>query len=303
MLTSNLAGHYLNLPVVEGDGRLIAVVDVLKLTYATLEQMNTLTTSESHEAGGPLWGKFFESIAADDAESVVSGSHTRNTGTPPPIRNSLVLAGSPHSELAPGDSASLIEDEGRDDFPQSSAIAAPSSAAALPLAPPIPIDDGTYVFKFQAPSGRMHRFQARKDDVENLRDIVRGKLDFDPFFTKKEDGPSPDPSDFHLAYKDADSDIVIMSSNRDVEDAVSSARTAREDRVVLLLHGGKSWEDQMATKTTSEVVVDHPKGDDMQRGRNDDLFGVPKDLVLPATIAALAVAIVGVFTVSRLIRD
>lgn len=33
------AGHYLNLPVVEEDGRLVAIVDVLKLTYATLEQV------------------------------------------------------------------------------------------------------------------------------------------------------------------------------------------------------------------------------------------------------------------------
>lgn len=32
-------GHYLNLPVVETDGRLVAIVDVLKLTYATLEQV------------------------------------------------------------------------------------------------------------------------------------------------------------------------------------------------------------------------------------------------------------------------
>ncbi|TBU24970.1 hypothetical protein BD311DRAFT_809558 [Dichomitus squalens] len=30
--------HYLNLPVVEADGRLVTIIDVLKLTYATLEQ-------------------------------------------------------------------------------------------------------------------------------------------------------------------------------------------------------------------------------------------------------------------------
>ena len=36
------AGHYLNLPVVEDDGRLVAIVDVLKLTYATLEQASCL---------------------------------------------------------------------------------------------------------------------------------------------------------------------------------------------------------------------------------------------------------------------
>ena len=33
-------GHYLNLPVIEEDGRLVAIVDVLKLTYATLEQVS-----------------------------------------------------------------------------------------------------------------------------------------------------------------------------------------------------------------------------------------------------------------------
>lgn len=32
-------GHYLNLPVVETDGRLVAIMDVLTLTYATLEQV------------------------------------------------------------------------------------------------------------------------------------------------------------------------------------------------------------------------------------------------------------------------
>ena len=37
---TSVDGHYLNLPVIESDGRLIAIVDVLKLTYATLEQVS-----------------------------------------------------------------------------------------------------------------------------------------------------------------------------------------------------------------------------------------------------------------------
>lgn len=32
-------GHYLNLPVVDEEGSLVGIVDVLKLTYATLEQV------------------------------------------------------------------------------------------------------------------------------------------------------------------------------------------------------------------------------------------------------------------------
>lgn len=40
-------GHYLNIPVVEDDGRLVAIVDVLKLTYATLEQVRDCVSTTS----------------------------------------------------------------------------------------------------------------------------------------------------------------------------------------------------------------------------------------------------------------
>ena len=33
-------GHYLNLPVMNDPGEIVGMVDVLKLTYATLEQVN-----------------------------------------------------------------------------------------------------------------------------------------------------------------------------------------------------------------------------------------------------------------------
>ena len=35
----------------------------------------------------------------------------------------------------------------------------------------------------------------------------------------------------------------------------------------------------------------------------EEFFGVPRDLLLPASIGALAVVIVGIFTISRLTRD
>lgn len=34
-----LDGHYLNLPVMNESGEIVGMVDVLKLTYATLEQV------------------------------------------------------------------------------------------------------------------------------------------------------------------------------------------------------------------------------------------------------------------------
>lgn len=38
-LTGSTDGHYLNLPVMNDSGEIVGMVDVLKLTYATLEQV------------------------------------------------------------------------------------------------------------------------------------------------------------------------------------------------------------------------------------------------------------------------
>jgi hypothetical protein len=324
-LMNHPAGHYLNLPVVENDGRLIAVVDVLKLTYATLEQMSTLAAKDAETSEGetgPLWGRFFESLAAnDDAESALSGSNPRGQSfTTPSSRRALPVQESPHSELYPGDSASAI-----DEVPPSTAIEFPplgaatvSNAERRKLEESV-VDDGTYVFKFRTPSGRTHRFQALKNDIENLRDIVEGKLEADPFFAVKGDemGARPEPRDFQLAYTDMDDDLVIISSNEDVEDAVRIARKKGNDRVLLQLQGGRGWENSVSIATESskapqdgpEVNGPLPEGAEFAPPAKvhvqpaDDMFGIPKDLLLPVSIAGLAAVIVTVFTISRLTRD
>lgn len=333
-------GHYLNLPVVETDGRLVAIVDVLKLTYATLEQMNSMSTEQTGEEGGgeteggPMWGRFFDSLGGnDDTESVMSGSHMPSTDLHSSLpRNLSHLQQSPQSEVHPNDSASVtMDDEDRESalaaYPKKKSANVPSVMGGV--APSMLVDDGTYVFKFRTPGGRTHRFQARHDNVENLRDIISGKLSTDPFFTdfKPVDGstPIPDPLDFHISYTDADGDTVLITSDTDVSDAVKIARNAGTDRVVLFIQGGKAWteagqekseakaaevsaaaEEQAKEVEKSEATL--PEGVTMTPPNRinvpqDEIFGVPKDLLLPASIGALAVVILGVFTISRLTRD
>jgi PB1 domain len=341
-------GHYLNLPVVEEDGRLVAIVDVLKLTYATLEQvrsnlssnlrchsfscqMNHMTAEAAGEAtqdaeGGPMWGRFFDSIGGhDDGDSAYSGSHL-----PMDVHNSSFslsqLQHSAHSEVHPNDSASVADD--------ASALGAGGRNGNVPsimgLAVP-PVDDGTYVFKFRTPSGNTHRFQARKDNVENLRDIVSGKLTADSFFTEfkttNPDDPVPDPLDFQLAYTDADGDTVLITSDTDVTDAVKIARNAGVDRVALIVQGGRGWAEAGAGKSEAKAEAaaaaaaqDELKEVEKSEGvypegnhsnppapahipSADEIFGIPRDLLLPASIGALAVVIIGVFTIARLTRD
>lgn len=332
-------GHYLNLPVVEADGRLVAIVDVLKLTYATLEQMNSMSTEANggvEAEGGPMWGRFFESIGGnEDTESAISGSHVPTDMHSRHLNRSLShVQQSPHSEVHPNDSASVV---GEDDEHDSVIIGFKRpehvpSVTGPPLDVP-PVDDGTYVFKFRTPSGRTHRFQARHDNIENLRDIVGGKLATDPFFTgfKSEDPDMlpPDPMDFLLSYTDADGDIVLITSDDDVTDAVKMARSTNSDRVVLFIQGGKGWSDiiQKSAQQAAEVKaaaqqemkevekvekVEVPSSEGIiapfhapapvtpHVPSEELVLGIPKDLLLPASIGALAVVILSIFTISRL---
>ncbi|KAF8203267.1 hypothetical protein BJ912DRAFT_1028900 [Pholiota molesta] len=332
-------GHYLNLPVVEADGRL--------LTYATLEQMNAMAGESTHNEaeGGPMWGRFFDSIGHDDNESLLSGSHH----APTDLRsfasvNDLHLQQSPHSEVHPNDSASVMDDEHSvlSGYARQKGLSVPMAGGI-----PVPVDDGTYVFKFRTPSGRTHRFQSRHDDVEHLREIVAGKLATDPFFTEfavdvtEEGATHPDPADFHLSYTDADGDTVLITSDHDVSEAVKIARAALTDRVVLFVQGGKGWAEagagQSAARAAESAMEAKEEVKEVEKAEAaaavavatpapsatprlaeeeeeykprrqraapvpaaEDIMGIPKDLLLPASIGALAVVIIGVFTISRL---
>ncbi|KAF7310723.1 hypothetical protein HMN09_00615300 [Mycena chlorophos] len=282
-------GHYLNLPVIEDDGHLLAIIDVLTLTYATLEQMNAMTSGDGNTAGegegGPMWGRFFDSIGHDDNDSYLSGSRATPEIHSLASMQHLHPPQSPQSEVHPNDSASVMDDEpsavgGRN-------VVGGGSVSGLP-----PVDDGTYVFKFRTPSGRTHRFQARHDNVEHLREIVAGKLATDPFFTdfKSTSDPTviPDPIDFHLSYTDADGDSVFITADHDVMDAVKIARRSGADRVVLVVP--ETPPPVIEAETVKAALVESKAVPTPQIP--DEIMGVPKDLLLPASIVTLAVAII-----------
>jgi hypothetical protein len=280
--------------------------------------------------GGPMWGRFFDSLGGqDDTESALSGSHIPSDAHAFQHKLSQ-LQQSPSSEVHPNDSASVVDDEDAESalaaYPKKRAAVIPS---VMGTAASLPVDDGTYVFKFRTPSGRTHRFQARHDNVENLRDIISGKLSTDPFFSEfnsvDESAPHPDPSDFILSYTDADGDTVVITSDTDVTDAVKIARSAKTDRVVLFIQGGKGWSEagpekseakaaevnavaQQQEKEVIKAEATLPEGVTYTPPNHvhvpqDEIFGMPKELLLPASIGVLAVVIVGVFAISRMTRD
>ena len=262
-----------------------------------------------------MWGRFFDSIGGGETESMVSGQPTDMlSGKHASMRGISQLPQSPRSDLHPNDSASVVMDDDGSVLDGYLAKGGPGSHTAFPS-----VDDGTYVFKFRTPSGRTHRFQSRHDNYEHMREIVFAKLIMDPFFTSfvPEDGsqPHPDPSDYQLAYTDADGDVVLITSDGDVSDAVKMARSRGQERVVLFIQGGRGWEDTTAEKlevkveevtaaTQSEAKpiekTEIPTPSPLPPLPAEGVFGIPRDMILPASIGALAVSIMVVFTISRL---
>ncbi|KAG0647398.1 Meiotically up-regulated 70 [Hyphodiscus hymeniophilus] len=314
-------GHYLNLPVMNDAGEIVGMVDVLKLTYATLEQINTMSTGDSE---GPAWNKFWLSLD-NDTESVMSGEgshhHTHHTGGRSLMSPDLSRGQERHvdASVAPGDSASH---NGAD---------SPAHSAIAPI-PEIPPEEIPFPFKFKAPSGRVHRLQViAAHGMGELIASVTAKLgtevDAVGGAATFEEGRLGS-SGYALSYLDDDGDTVSITTDHDLLEAIVIARSGHRDKVDLFVHDPEK-PPISATLDPHPVIRQAPtppastirerrraisdeedESDEEQPVRRTRkvttqpteqqvIAGVPNDLLLPGAMVTLAVVIVGVFALTR----
>ncbi|KAF9436024.1 hypothetical protein BGZ76_005013 [Entomortierella beljakovae] len=186
--------HYLHLPVVDEQGQMAGLVDVLQVSLAMLRQMNTIQGDNATD--GPVWNKFWESsFAKEDTGSEVSASDMRSTMIPP----SEMM--SPYSSSMTGIQNGSV---GMDFPPSLSPISSPD-------------DVGTeFVFKFKDNGGQVHRFASSTRSFKELYDKVSEKMG---------------SKDVILSYCDEESDQVLIVQDSDVIDA---ARMAFRNRWSLI---------------------------------------------------------------------
>lgn len=300
-------------------GEIVGMVDVLKLTYATLEQINTMSTSDGE---GPAWNKFWLSID-NETESMMSGegshSHAHHHSTR--MVSPDITRG---DSVAPGDSASHV---GLDSPPHSTVQAAPEQPPA----------DVPFPFKFKAPSGRVHRLQVTASQgMEAFVSAVAAKLGLEV----EAIGGTPGVEEgklsgagFALSYMDNEGDSVSITTDNDLLEAILLARQGRRDKVDLYVHDPKEPPVAPAPPQPEPVIPTPPASsasglrerrrnlhEDEDEDEDDDedsavrrsrrtksapqmqeqiIAGVPNELLLPGAIVTLAVVIVGVFTISR----
>jgi hypothetical protein len=301
-------------------GEIVGMVDVLKLTYATLEQINTMSTGDSE---GPAWNKFWLSLD-NDTESIMSGEgshhHTHHTGgrslmSPDLSRGHERVV---DASVAPGDSASHT---GAD---------SPAQSAVAPT-PDIPVEEIPFPFKFKAPSGRVHRLQVvAAHGMAELIAAVTAKLGSEieavggaATFEEGKLGASG----YALSYLDDDGDTVSITTDHDLLEAIVIARNGRRDKVDLFVHDPEK-PPISATLDPHPVISQAPTPPasttrERRRAVSDEedeseeelpvrrrkaavkpaeqqvIAGVPNELLLPGAIVTLAVVIVGVFALTR----
>lgn len=300
-------------------GEIVGMVDVLKLTYATLEQINTMSTGDGE---GPAWGKFWLSLD-NDSESMMSGEGTSHRPHTPGHRSLMTpdLTQPPVERVdsvQPGESASHHGDESLSASPE------PTSAG---------LEDSPFPFKFKTPSGRVHRFHVIAsagvgDFVANVTAKLGGEVEAVGGEAVIENGKLV--SGFALSYLDNEGDTVSITTDGDLIDAITLSRQHHQEKVDLFVHdpekppipatmnpkpplhkpltpppshlkgrrrhlNDEDDEDDMATPIKKERrPVTQSKNADEQV-----VPGVPNEMLLPGAIGALAMVIIGVFVISR----
>lgn len=300
-------GHYLNLPVMNEGGEIVGMVDVLKLTYATLEQINTMGSDKEE---GPAWNKFWMSMGDGDTESMVSGDGSHRPTTPG-MKSNLE---SERPTLDRGDSVMPHESAshtGGDDTHS-------DIHARSPVVEKDP-HDTPFPFKFKAPSGRVHRVQvAANDGYEHLLDLVRTKLGVEI--------EAVGGDDFAVSYMDNEGDTVSITTDHDLKDAIAIAVKAQREKVDLFVHD-PSQPPIPATQnpappiapppSDTKVIIDGEEPRSRQRSpdarsafaeqkqaqQQELIPGVSNDLLLPGAIVTLAAVIAVVFVFSRSSRN
>ncbi|KAK2749665.1 hypothetical protein FQN57_005887 [Myotisia sp. PD_48] len=307
-------GHYLNLPVMNEAGEIVGMVDVLKLTYATLEQINTIQTNESE---GPAWNKFWLSMDHESDSMVSGGGQSQPPHTP--IRSLLGPEGRAHTDrgdsVLPNESASHHGEETR------------SEVLGTPA---VDDTDTPFPFKFKAPSGRVHRLHVVPSAgiaelISNVSAKLGSEVDAIGGQATVENGTLSNAG-YALSYLDNEGDTVSITRDQDLADAILLARTGRRDKVDLFVHSPDNppfipQEPQVATPKVPSPPPESTAGrrDDEQTNNSESInspktvvqsliqpsseqqliSGIPNDLILPGAIVTLAAVIMGVFVLSR----
>lgn len=286
-------GHYLNLPVTEDD-EIIGIVEVLKLTYATLNQitaMKSVDEDESTPHEGPAWNRFWKSL--EETSSIHTDPIDHSI---PDISQSEINQFSFNNQdaLGPSDSIS-VTNEARSQFNQPS-VTGPSDA--------VDFKDVLFSFKFKSPSGRNHRVSLKPvEGIQELRQLISSKLNASELkFLSQND------HDYAIGYIDDEGDVVAITNDQDLLDCALINRNAGLDKADLFIHHPDEEIDLDEYLSKKEKLSGNGNGNGSTVGSNKSvkaknqlIAGVANEVVVSGAIVAVGavVAVAVAFALGR----
>ncbi|CAN8316678.1 unnamed protein product [Cochlearia groenlandica] len=205
-------GKFLHLPVLDKDGFAVACVDVLQITHAAISTVEN-SSGAVNDMANTMMQKFWDSALTLDPQQHPSEDYDT------------------HSDM----SAMLINSDGADTAGKQSC----QSQASL----------NSFAFKFEDRKGRVHRFNAAGESLEELTSVVMQRCG--------DDGAAAagDSKVVEITYEDDEGDKVLISRDSDLVSAVAFARSLGQK--VLRLHLDFS---EMICLDTVAVEVDKRAG-------------------------------------------
>lgn len=196
--------NYLHLPVIDDEGLLIGVVDILELTCIYLSQFssskNTETASSNGE--GPMWNKFWNAALNDYSDIETSTNQFDQASISnynPNADTTFNLPNYPASEN------NYSVNEGIENNVQIYSG----------------VGESAFTFKFKDEKGSVHKITSSAYDYNLLISTICQKLKRNP------------EEKLQISYLDEDGDYIVISSNQDLTDAVEMARRMRLNRLML----------------------------------------------------------------------
>ena len=277
------------------------------------------------DSEGPAWQKFWMSMDQGDTESMMSGEGGSHAPHTPDHRSGMISPELHRPDMAerldslmPGDSASH---HGAQDVDEHSAFIGA-------------VEDTPFTFKFKAPNGRVHRLAVTasaglQDLITVVADKLGSEVDAVGGIPTSEDGKMGHAG-FALSYLDNEGDTVSITTDHDLLEAISLARSGRRDKVDLFVHDPtkapipattepqpqlarpptppesqikqrrRLEDDEEESSPTTERRKERKSASTQEPKQQDQLVpGVPNELLLPGALVLLGAVIVITFAVGR----
>ncbi|CAG8674867.1 11609_t:CDS:2, partial [Acaulospora morrowiae] len=222
--------RYQHLPLINNKKIVIGIVDILQLTYSTLNTLKSLNGEQVED--GVVWNKFWNSMTPEDPRSEEPKSDD-STSEPPPNENSMITG--------------LVENPIiKQRAPSTSILTPPSTENTIPSSPSrrnsraSRLEEGAFIYKCKyEKSKESHRFTSKTQKFSELCKQVRSKMNI-----------SKD-SEFVVSYMDDENDKIMLSSDDDLANAIELARSQNSPMVRLFVEV-KSNESSNEIKQSEE---------------------------------------------------